>query len=81
MEARIFTGRRVGSGSLVPSDGSLETWEHREVAAVEVLVDGKPLELAPSLRLRRHSPTGFEWGYLGSGPASLHQVAGEGCSR
>lgn len=37
----------------------------------EVLADGKPLELAPSLRLRKHSPTGFEWGYGGSGPSQL----------
>lgn len=29
------------------------------------------LPLAPSLRLRNHSPTGFEWGYMGSGPAQL----------
>ncbi|MBF6570493.1 MAG: hypothetical protein IVW54_16625 [Candidatus Binataceae bacterium] len=24
-----------------------------------------------SLKVRNHSPTGFEWGYLGSGPAQL----------
>ena len=29
------------------------------------------LELAPSLSIRAHSPTGFEWGYGGSGPAHL----------
>jgi len=28
-------------------------------------------ELAPRLDLRNHSPTGFEWGYGGSGPAQL----------
>ena len=33
--------------------------------------DGSPLELAPSLALRRHSPDGFGWGYGGSGPAQL----------
>lgn len=27
--------------------------------------------LNPRLDLRRHSPTGFEWGYGGSGPAQL----------
>ena len=27
------------------------------------------LSPAPSLRLRNHSPSGFEWGYGGSGPA------------
>lgn len=33
--------------------------------------DGSPLPLEPSLKLRNHSPTGFAWGYLGSGPAQL----------
>jgi hypothetical protein len=36
---------------------------------VEVTVDGDPLD--PRLDLRNHSPTGFEWGYCGSGPAQL----------
>ena len=30
-----------------------------------------PLPLEPSLKLRDHSPTGFSWGYNGSGPAQL----------
>jgi len=34
-----------------------------------VRVDGSPLD--PRLDLRKHSPTGFEWGYGGSGPAQL----------
>jgi len=34
-----------------------------------VRVDGPPLD--PRLDLRKHSPTGFEWGYGGSGPAQL----------
>lgn len=47
---------------------------------VEVLVD-TPTSLTPidnyvlepdaSLKLRNHSPTGFNWGYAGSGPAQL----------
>ena len=32
-------------------------------------MDGRPLD--PRLDLQRHSPTGFEWGYCGSGPAQL----------
>lgn len=36
-----------------------------------VLVDGKELQLKPSQKLRNHSPTGFCWGYTGSGPAQL----------
>lgn len=31
----------------------------------------KELDPAPSQALRNHSPTGFEWGYGGSGPAQL----------
>ena len=29
------------------------------------------LPLEPSLKLANHSPTGFSWGYYGSGPAQL----------
>jgi len=36
-----------------------------------VMVNGQVLPLEPSLRVRRHSPTGFSWGYGGSGPAQL----------
>lgn len=35
----------------------------------QVTLDGHPLD--PQLHLRNHSPTGFEWGYHGSGPAQL----------
>lgn len=41
----------------------------REGHAVVVVLDGHPLD--PRLDLWRHSPTGFEWGYGGSGPAQL----------
>ncbi len=41
----------------------------REARAVIVTVDGSPLK--PRLDLWNHSPTGFEWGYGGSGPAQL----------
>ncbi len=37
--------------------------------AVDVTVDGRPLN--PRLDLWNHSPTGFEWGYGGSGPTQL----------
>jgi hypothetical protein len=36
-----------------------------------VLVDGEPLDLAASLKVWNHSPSGFAWGYAGSGPAQL----------
>jgi hypothetical protein len=41
----------------------------REGHAVVVTVDGRKLN--PRLDLWNHSPTGFEWGYGGSGPAQL----------
>ena len=37
-----------------------------ESSGVVVTVDGRPLK-----HRVRHSPTGFEWGYLGSGPSDL----------
>lgn len=36
---------------------------------VFVTVDGRNLDMR--LDLRNHSPTGFEWGYGGSGPSQL----------
>jgi hypothetical protein len=45
-------------------------YEGRRVGHVtEVTVNGRPLD--PRLDLWNHSPTGFEWGYGGSGPAQL----------
>jgi len=41
----------------------------RNGTAADVTVDGKPL--IPRLDLWNHSPSGFEWGYGGSGPAQL----------
>ena len=34
-------------------------------------VDGRPLTPGPSLAVVNHSPTGFAWGYGGSGPTQL----------
>jgi len=41
----------------------------REGYAVTVTVDGRRLN--PRFDLWNHSPSGFEWGYVGSGPAQL----------
>ena len=41
----------------------------RQGYAAIVTVDERPLN--PRLDLWNHSPTGFEWGYGGSGPAQL----------
>lgn len=38
---------------------------------VTVTRDGDRLDPAPSQAVWNHSPTGFEWGYGGSGPAQL----------
>ena len=48
----------------------MKTYEgRREGYAADVTVNGRPLN--PRLDLWNHSPTGFEWGYGGSGPAQL----------
>lgn len=39
--------------------------------AAVVTLDRVPLDIKPSLKIRPHSPTGFNWGYGGSGPAQL----------
>ena len=44
------------------------TGRRQGVAAI-VTVDERRLK--PRFDLRNHSPTGFEWGYPGSGPAQL----------
>lgn len=36
-----------------------------------VYINGNKLSPAKSLKVVRHSPTGFYWGYGGSGPAQL----------
>ena len=50
---------------------------------VTIRVDGRRLDPGPSLQVRNHSPTGFEWGYSGSGPAqtSLAVLLDLGVSR
>jgi hypothetical protein len=43
-----------------------------EGCVVETLVDDAQVgRLALMLNVANHSPTGFEWGYAGSGPAQL----------
>lgn len=52
---RTFHGIRTEHGAVVIVEGDEQ--------------NGRPLDLR--LDLRNHSPTGFEWGYGGSGPAQL----------
>ena len=56
----------------------MKTYTGRRTAdgcAVTVSDDGGELALTLRLDLRRHSLTGFEWGYGGSGPAQLALAA------
>ncbi len=39
--------------------------------SAHVLIDGARLEPERSLKVWNHSPSGFAWGYAGSGPAQL----------
>jgi hypothetical protein len=50
----------------IREEGAARVFRYREQADPKA---GVPL--APRLDLRNHSPTGFEWGYDGSGPAQL----------
>lgn len=52
---RVYTGQRIDGSTVV-----------RRTDA-----GGTPRSLNPRFDLARHSPTGFEWGYHGSGPAQL----------
>ena len=36
-----------------------------------VKMNGQPFDPSRSQRVRNHSPSGFEWGYGGSGPSQL----------
>jgi hypothetical protein len=46
------------------------------------MANGRKRELNPRLDLRSHSPTGFEWGYGGSGPAQLAlALVADACGR
>lgn len=44
---------------------------HQDHTHVTVVEDIRSEPLDPRLDLWNHSPTGFEWGYEGSGPAQL----------
>lgn len=54
------------AGALVDRDGAPVAVVTRPASA-----GGGVLPLSPSLEIARHSPSGFAWGYGGSGPAQL----------
>jgi hypothetical protein len=58
----VYAGRRV------PDHPGAEL---STVSDTVVTVDGTAMPLGRSLKLRNHSPTGFNWGYGGSGPSQL----------
>ena len=79
------TPRTAGLAALkvpIPADKTYRGMRHRdghsEVLAERTLapasgrsVTGSPAPLPLHLEVRNHSPTGFAWGYGGSGPAQL----------
>jgi len=55
----MYTGKIINDGEI------------KDVDRIVVNGSGKTLDLEASLKIVNHSPTGFCWGYLGSGPAQL----------
>lgn len=43
----------------------------RTATGVKAWLDGQEITVEKSLKYRRHSPAGFEWGFQGSGPAQF----------
>ena len=70
-----MSNRRIaGDGASVTDRPTVRYTGRRTEAGTEVVRhadDGSTSPLAWRLDLRNHSPTGFEWGYGGSGPAQL----------
>jgi Family of unknown function (DUF6166) len=57
--------------SKTPPQDAARTYSGRPVGQVRVHDQNGTRPLALRLDLRNHSPTGFAWGYGGSGPAQL----------
>ena len=55
----MYTGKIINNGEI------------KDIDRVVTNGKGKTLDLAASLKIVNHSPTGFCWGYAGSGPAQL----------
>ncbi len=64
-EAVIYKGRRLGADTAADVAVTKVTAGKRGAYMVTTL------HPEPSLKLHNHSPTGFNWGYGGSGPAQL----------
>ncbi|MDZ4230390.1 MAG: DUF6166 domain-containing protein [Dehalococcoidales bacterium] len=64
---KIYTGHNLGTGG-----GQEVTVKDVQFAEADRAVTKEYLlPLKPSLELYNHSPSGFQWGYGGSGPAQL----------
>ena len=63
-KGKIYVGYRVQQ---IAHDGTVTSRECK----VEVRINACHFPLDPCFKKRKHSPTGFEWGYCGSGPAQL----------
>lgn len=50
---------------------AFQGFRFRLYSAPLVVVDGEPLDPAPSLRVRQHSPAEFDFGHPGPGAAQL----------
>ena len=69
-----WTSDSQPSGALHTSDETdvvYVGYRQRGCAIVEKYPGREPLTPDRSLKLADHSPSGFEWGYRGSGPAQL----------
>jgi len=44
--------------------GIMDDWNNSKL-----FLDGEELDPKPSQEIKNHSPTGFSWGYTGSGPS------------
>lgn len=56
---------------MITRAGRITVRGQREYGGLSVWINGEPLMPERSLKLFNHSPTGFECGYAGSGPAQL----------
>ena len=73
LEAQHAKAKARQKRGLEYSGSRVQTGEGRSEAMAVVWEAGQPrlLDPRPSQQLHNHSPSGYEWGYAGSGPAQL----------
>ena len=67
IEMKTYIGENTGAGPQKVTVNTMRTLEGIDTHHP----GGYELPLNPSLALYNQSPTGFQWGYAGSGPAQL----------